>query len=333
MTELEFKNPELLWLLLLLPLLGFWLFYKHKKSRAEVRFPQASEIARYSQNWLARFSGVLHVLRLLALALIIIAIARPRTSDENVRSNSTRGIDIMMAVDISASMLARDFSPNRLEATKDVAHEFIEERTTDRVGLVIYSGESFTKTPLTSDQNVLLSSLKEVEHGMVQDGTAIGMALATSVNRLKDSRADSKVVILLSDGENNAGNIDPQTAAGLAQKFNVRVYTIGVGSRGMAEVPVAYDAQNNFIYRRRQVNIDEKLLTDIAEQTGGRYFRATNSDKLKAIYKEIDKMEKTELEEIKYLTYDEKFDYFVIAGLLLFGLEVILRYSIYKSTV
>mgnify|MGYP005840410635 CR=1 FL=1 len=331
MMPYEFKNPELLWLLVLVPLLGFWLFYKLRRSRPELQFPASDFLSGLAQNNGARLIWLLPALRVTTLALLIIALARPRTSEQNVRSRSERGVDIMMAVDISTSMLARDFKPNRLEATKEVVRQFVKDRRSDRVGLVLYAGESFTKIPLTADQNMLLQSVDEIKSQIIKDGTAIGMGLATAVKRLKKSEAKSKIVILLSDGENNAGNIDPLTAAMLAQEFNIKVYTIGVGSDGMAPMPVARDFNGDLVFRKMQVNIDEELLRQIAAETGGKYFRATNAEKLQKIYEEIDQMEKSNISEIKYTTFDEKFALFALPALLLFGLELLLRYTVLKG--
>lgn len=331
MQMYQFENPEFLWLLLVIPVLIFWQWYKYHKEAAELRFPGAAELAHRSGNWLAKLRPVLHVLRILAIALIIIGLARPRTSEENTKTSSEEGIDIVMAVDVSPSMLARDLKPNRIEALKKVASQFIEDRPNDRIGLVAYAGESYTRTPLTSDHKILLNSLEELKYGGLENGTAIGMGLATAVNRLKDSKAKSKVVILLTDGQNNSGEIDPLTAAQLAQQFHIRAYTIGVGSKGMAPTPVAYDQRGNFIYQNQPVDIDEDLLKKIADETGGKYFRATDNDKLREIYSEIDKLEKTKLKEEKYYSYDEKFEMFALAAFILLGLEMILRYTVFRS--
>src|SRR5690606_29608183 len=206
-------------------------------------------------------------------------LARPRDTEETSKTKSSEGIDIVMAIDVSSSMLARDLKPNRLEATKSVAQDFITDRPSDRIGLVVYAGESFTQTPLTSDHKVLLNTLQGVKNGLLEDGTAIGMGLATAVNRLKESKAKGKVIILLTDGENNSGNIAPLTAAQLSKEFGIRTYTIGVGTNGTAPTPVAYDFSGKMIFRNMPVKIDEELLKQIAQQTGGHYFRATDNDK------------------------------------------------------
>jgi Ca-activated chloride channel family protein len=240
----------------------------------------------------------------------------------------------VIAIDVSASMLARDLKPNRLEALKEVAARFINERPNDRIGLVEYAGESYTKTPLTSDKSIVLSSLKGIVYNtIIEGGTAIGMGLATSVNRLKDSRAKSKVIILLTDGVNNTGFIDPRTASELAVEFGIKTYTIGLGTNGMAVSPIGILPNGQFQYGNVQVEIDEDLLKEIAQTTGGKYFRATSNTKLKEIYDEINKLEKTEIEEFKYKNYDEKFRSLTLLALGLLGLELLFRYTLFRSFV
>jgi Ca-activated chloride channel family protein len=302
-----FESPHFFWLLVLLPIAAVWYFWKRDKQQASLKM---SSIQGFKKNRsvLPYLKHGLFVLRLLALALLIIAMARPRTTDVSTKTTSTEGIDIVLAIDVSASMLARDLKPNRLEALKEVASEFIKGRPTDRIGLVQYAGESFTKTPITSDKAVVLSSLKDIDYSPVLvNGTAIGMGLATAVNRIKDSKALSKVIILLTDGVNNAGFIDPKIASELAVEYGIKVYTIGVGSNGMALSPIGILPNGNFQYGNQKVEIDEELLKEIASTTGGKYFRATNNEKLKDIYKEIDSLEKTEVEEFKYYNYQENF--------------------------
>lgn len=258
--------------------------------------------------------------------------ARPRTVDETTKTKTTRGIDIVMAMDLSASMLARDLKPNRLEALKTTVAKFIQGRPNDRIGLVEYAGESYTRTPLTSDKNLLLSSIKSMEYNTtIEGGTAIGSGLATAVNRLKDSRAKSKVIILLTDGVNNSGFIDPKIASELAVEFGIKVYTIGIGTSGMAMSPIAIRPDGGFQYGNVQVEIDEQLMKDIADRTGGQYFRATDNEKLEKIYEEINKLEKTDIEEFKYTNYNEMFRYWVILGLILIGLEFLLRITLFKG--
>jgi Ca-activated chloride channel family protein len=281
---------------------------------------------------MTKLRPMLFALRLISLALIITALARPRTVDETTRVKTTKGIDIVIAIDVSASMLARDLKPNRLEALKTVAARFINARPNDRIGLVEYAGESYTRTPLTSDKNIVLSSLKSIKYNtIITGGTAIGMGLATSVNRLKDSRAKGKVIILLTDGVNNSGFIDPKIASELALEFGIKVYTIGLGTNGMALSPIGIKDDGSFQYGSVQVEIDEGLLREIANTTGGKYFRATSNTKLAEIYEEINKLEKTEIEETKYKSYDEKYRPLAILafGLLLF--EFILRKSLFRS--
>lgn len=329
----QFQNPEFFWLLLLLPVLAVWMWYNRYRQAPEMRYPAADFMAQQAGNFWAKFRPVLDVLRLAAVALIIVALARPRTSESGSKTKSAEGIDIVMAIDVSASMLARDLKPDRLEATKDVASEFISARPNDRIGLVVYAGESYTQTPLTTDHKIVLNAMDDLKHGLIQDGTAIGMGLATAVNRLKESEAKSKVIILLTDGENNSGQIDPLTAAQLAEEFNIRVYTIGVGTKGTAPTPYARDMRNNLVFKRLPVNIDEELLQQIAAQTGGEYFRATDNEGLERVYAQIDKLERSKLQELKFYTYDEKFEVFALWALALFALEVILRYSFYRRVI
>ena len=285
-----------------------------------------------SKNWLAKLRPILFIIRLVVLSLIITAMARPRTVDESTRIKTTKGIDIVIAIDVSASMLARDLKPNRLEALKKVASRFIQARPNDRLGLVEYAGESYTKTPLTSDKNIVLSSLKSIKYNTtITGGTAIGMGLATSVNRLKESRAKGKVIILLTDGVNNSGFIDPKIASELAVEFGIKVYTIGLGSNGMALSPISILPNGSFQYGNIQVEIDEDLLNQIAETTGGKYFRATSNTKLEEIYAEINKLEKTEIEETKYKSFNELFRPLILAALGLLLFELLLRYTVYKS--
>jgi Ca-activated chloride channel family protein len=271
-------------------------------------------------------------LRYLAITFLIIALARPQILDVSVQTKKSRGIDIVMAVDVSSSMLAQDLKPNRLEALKSVAKEFINERVNDRIGLVVYAGESYTKTPVTSDKSIIVNSLNEIVFdGIIEDGTAIGMGLATSVNRLKESKAKSKVIILLTDGVNNSGFIDPNTSANLALSFGIKTYTIGLGSNGNALAPIGLNTDGSFRYGLTKVEIDEKLLKTIAETTGGLYFRATDNKKLKDIYNEINKLEKTEIQEFKYTNAEEVYRIFVLISISLILLEWILRTTIFKS--
>jgi Ca-activated chloride channel family protein len=269
---------------------------------------------------------------LISIILIVTALARPQVIDTSTRVKTNSGIDIIMAIDVSASMLAKDLKPNRLDALKNVAEEFIKNRISDRIGLVEYAGESYTKTPLTTDKSVTLRSLKDIKYNnIIEGGTAIGMGLATSVNRIKDSKAKSKVIILLTDGVNNAGFIDPMTAAELATEFQIKIYSIGLGTNGLALSPVGIDSRGKFNYANVQVEIDEKLLTQISEMTGGKYFRATDNDRLKEIYSDIDELEKTEIEEFKYYSVDEKYRYFLLPAIILIAFEMIMKLTILRS--
>jgi len=326
----EYVNPECFWLFILLPLAILWFVFKRKKQVATL---QISSLKGFQDNsLLPKLKPVLLLLRLLAIAAIIVALARPRTVDISSRTKTNKGIDIVMAIDISASMLAKDLKPNRLDALKKVAAKFIKGRPSDRIGLVLYAGESYTKTPITSDKSIVLGSLSEVRYdSRVSGGTAIGMGLATSVNRLKDSKAKSKVIILLTDGVNNAGTIDPKIASELALNFGIKVYTIGLGTNGTALSPVGLRSNGSFVFDRVKVEIDEKLLKEIAKSTNGKYFRATNNKKLQEIYAEINKLEKTEVEEFKFYNYDEKFRIFVLFGLGMFLFELLLRFTVFRS--
>ena len=330
-SNFEFVNPQFFWLFLILPVLVLWYLWKRKQQTASLKISSIQGF-KSGRNWLSRLKPILFVLRMLALSAIIIAMARPRTVDETTKSKTTRGIDIIMSMDLSASMLARDLKPNRLEALKTVAAQFINSRPNDRIGLVEYAGESYTRTPLTSDKGLVLSSLKSMSYNTtIEGGTAIGSGLATAVNRLKDSRAKSKVIILLTDGVNNSGFIDPKIASELAVEFGIKVYTIGLGSNGMAMSPIAIRPDGGFQYGNVQVEIDEELMKEIAKKTGGKYFRATNNTKLEEIYEEINKLEKTDIEEFKYTHYDEMFRPWVIFGLILLGLEFLLRITIFRG--
>lgn len=330
-SNFEFVNPELFWILLLFPFLFLWFFLKKNQQTAVLKISSLKGFYT-SKNWLAKLRPILFIIRLVVLSLIITAMARPRTVDESTRIKTTKGIDIVIAIDVSASMLARDLKPNRLEALKKVASRFIQARPNDRLGLVEYAGESYTKTPLTSDKNIVLSSLKSIKYNTtITGGTAIGMGLATSVNRLKESRAKGKVIILLTDGVNNSGFIDPKIASELAVEFGIKVYTIGLGSNGMALSPISILPNGSFQYGNIQVEIDEDLLNQIAETTGGKYFRATSNTKLEEIYAEINKLEKTEIEETKYKSFNELFRPLILAALGLLLFELLLRYTVYKS--
>tara|TARA_R110002020_G_scaffold50317_5_gene142305 strand:- start:1657 stop:2661 length:1005 start_codon:yes stop_codon:yes gene_type:complete len=331
LSNFEFQNPEFFWVLLIIPVLAVWYFYKRNKITAQVKISSLKGF-KTGSGLLARLRPILFVLRLLAIAFIITALARPRTVDVSTRTKTTRGIDIAIAIDVSASMLAKDLKPNRLEALKNVAAEFIRQRPNDRIGLIEYAGESYTRTPITSDKSIVLSSLNDIRYNsIIEGGTAIGMGLATSVNRLKDSKAISKVIILMTDGVNNGGFIEPVTASELAQEFGIKVYTIGLGTNGTALSPVALRPDGSFQYGNIPVEIDEGLLKEIAEKTGGLYFRATDNESLEEIYDEINKLEKTDVEEFKYTNYEEMFRPLVLLAGLLLLIEVLLRNTIFRS--
>lgn len=328
---IEFLNKDFFWLLLVLPIAIIWYVFKHNKQTAELKISSIKGF-KITNSWLPKLKHVLFVLRLLALGLLITALARPRTVDVSTKTKTTRGIDIVMAIDVSASMLAKDLLPNRLEALKKVAAEFIQGRPNDRIGLVEYAGESYTKTPITSDKAIVLRSLSDIKYNtIIEGGTAIGMGLATSVNRLKDSKAQSKIIILLTDGVNNSGFIDPKIASELAVEYGIKVYTIGLGTNGMALSPSAILPNGSFQYQRTQVEIDEVLLKEIADVTGGKYFRATNNKKLAEIYSEINKLEKTEIEEFKFYNYEEKYRSLALLASVLLLLELLLRFTIFRS--
>lgn len=329
--NLIFEDPGFFWLLVLLPIVGVRYFLTRNRQQAELRISSVKGF-KAQRSILSTLRHGLFVLRILALTFFIIAMANPRSTVVTTRSSSTLGIDIVLAIDISASMLARDLKPNRLDALKEVAAEFIKGRPTDRIGLVVYAGESFTLTPVTSDKAVVLRALEELEYNTVlEQGTAIGMGLATSVNRLKESNAKSKVIILLTDGMNNSGFIDPKIASELALEYDIKTYTIGLGSNGMALSPVSPLPNGQFQYSMTRVEIDEGLLREIAQTTGGKYYRATDNVKLGKIYEEIDSLEKTEIEEFTFTNFEERFRPFVLLGGLFLIIEVLLRFIVFRS--
>lgn len=321
MNDITFANPELLFLLLLVPGMAVWYYYRLHRKESDVRFSTLEPFAMVKYSMKERLRHLPFILRMLAVALVIIALARPQSTSkgENIYSE---GIDIVLALDISGSMLAEDFQPNRIEAAKNVAQDFITGRTNDRIGLVIFSGESFTQCPLTVDYDVLKSLIKPLKSGMIEDGTAIGLGLANAVNRLRESKAKSKVIILLTDGVNNRGEIDPITAAQIAQSFGIRVYTVGVGTIGEAPYPV--QTPFGIRYQMVPVEIDEKVLQQVAEMTEGKYFRATDNKKLRSIYQEIDRLEKTRIEVRSYRRYTELFYLFIMAALALLTADIVL---------
>ncbi len=332
MDNIVFKNPEFLWLLILLPVVAFML-YKFKFVRLN-NFKFSNLESFDSKTLKSKLYPIINVFRIITLLLVIVALARPQEISNSTRTKTSSGIDIVIAVDISSSMLAQDLKPNRLEALKTVASQFINDRINDRIGLVIYAGESYTKTPVTSDKDVVIKSLSDITFdGVIEDGTAIGMGLATSVNRLKESKAKSKVIILLTDGVNNSGFIDPSTAADLAANFEIKTYTIGLGTNGNARAPVALNPNGSFRFGMTKVEIDEELLKNVANKTGGLYFRATDNKKLEEIYNEINKLEKTEVEEIKYSDSQEKYRLLIIAAIGLIFVELILKYTVFRSII
>ncbi|MCK0157484.1 VWA domain-containing protein [Cellulophaga sp. F20128] len=329
LENITFANPQFFWLLALLPLAMLWYFFKNKQETAVLKISNINGFT--ASSLLPKLKPLLFVLRLTALGVIITAMARPQTKDVSTKTKTTKGIDIVMAIDVSSSMLARDLKPDRLSALKKVAADFIKKRPNDRIGLVAYAGESYTKTPITSDKSIVLASLRDITYGQLTDGTAIGMGLATAVNRLKESTSKSKIIILLTDGVNNAGFIEPKTAADLAVEYNIKTYTIGIGTNGNALSPVSYNPDGSFRYGMQKVEIDEKLLEEIAEVSGGKYFRATDNEKLEAIYDEINKLEKTEIEEFKYTNYEEKFRPLILLAGILLLLEWLVRNTLFRS--
>ena len=324
MANYTFVNSEFFYLLVLPLALLIWHGLKHKTKSSTIVF-SGTEAIDTKPTIKQQLRHLPFVLKIAAVTLLIIALARPQSST-NWEESTTEGIDIVLAMDISGSMLARDLKPDRLEASKNVAMDFISKRINDRVGLVIFAGESFTQCPLTTDHNVLINLFQDVKSGMVDDGTAIGMGLATAVNRLKDSKAVSKVIILLTDGVNNSGTLPPLTAAEIAEKFGIRVYTIGVGTEGFAPYP--FQTPFGIQYQDVEVKIDEKTLQDIAILTDGKYFRATNNNSLKEIYKDIDALEKSKIEVTEFHKHSEEFLPFALwaLGLLFFGFILQLTY-------
>ena len=315
----RFADPQYLLLLLLLPALGYWHVARRAK-RTAMRYSDVGTLRVSRSGWSAKYRHFLAGLRLFALAALVVAFARPQTgvSGENV---TTEGIDIVLALDISSSMLAEDLEPNRIEAAKHVAADFVRGRRNDRIGLVVFAGEAFTQVPLTLDYGVLVSVLEDLEVGMIEDGTAIGMGLATAVKRLEESDAESKVVILLTDGRNNRGEIDPSTAAQMAQALGVKVYSVGAATRGVARIPVD-DPVFGRRYAQMRVEIDEAALREAADLTGGLYFRATDRESLEQVWAEIDELETTEIEVQHYTRYGELFGLPLSLGLALLALEV-----------
>lgn len=328
MRGVTFAEPYFLWLLLIIPLMIAFYILKQHRSSASLRMPGLQQFAGTGTTFRHYLRHVLFALRAIAIIFLIITLARPQET-ESFQDVTTEGIDIILTLDISGSMLARDFRPDRLEASKNVATEFISGRPYDRMGLVVFSGESFTQCPLTTDHAVLINLLREIQSGMIEDGTAIGTGLATAINRIKDSDSKSKVIILLTDGVNNRGEIAPSTAADIAKTYGIRVYTIGVGTQGVAPYPVQtpYGVQ----YQDMPVEIDEVILKDIAQKTGGQYFRATDNDKLVQVYKEIDKLEKSKIDIRQFSRKDERFMLPALVAFFIIVLELLTRITLFRN--
>ncbi|GAA4089481.1 VWA domain-containing protein [Mucilaginibacter panaciglaebae] len=326
--SIEFAHPFFFWFLLLIPVMVAWYIWRQKQLYGYLNVSTAKGFSAPVKSVVPKLRHIDIVLRSLTLIALIVALARPQSS-LSWQNSTTEGIDIVIAFDISGSMLAADFQPNRLEAGKNIAIDFIKNRPNDRIGLVVFSGESFTQCPLTIDHSVLVNLFNDIKYGMINDGTAIGMGLATAVNRLKDSQTKSKVVILLTDGSNNMGSIAPITAAEIAKQFNVRVYTIGVGTHGYAPFPV--QTPMGIQYQKALVDIDEPTLQKIAGITGGKYFRATDNEKLKSIYEQIDKLEKAKIDVTEYHKKTEMFLPFAILALLFLTLEFIFKNTLLKG--
>jgi Ca-activated chloride channel family protein len=325
-NNVTFTQPWFFSLFVLVPVLIVWYVSRNNKQQGAILISDAS--ARGLSSWKTAFRHFPFVLRLLAIAAMILALARPQNVYEEQNAEG-EGVDIILCIDVSGSMTAQDFTPNRLEAAKNVAIDFVNKRLTDRIGIVIFSGESFTQCPLTTDHDVLISQIKNIRNGLLEDGTAIGSGLGTSVDRLRTSNSKSKVIILLTDGENNGGLIDPKTAKEIAKAFGIKVYTIGVGTDGYAPEPV--QTPMGIVMQNGKVSIDEKLLKEIADETGGKYFRAKNNEGLNDIYAEINNLEKSKVEITRQTHYIEKFFPFLMAALALILLELLLRFTVFRK--
>lgn len=328
-TYISFAHPQFFLLLLVIPVMIIWQQRFHRQRKPTVYLTTLEHLSVTSSTWRIRWQKLLPILRYLGFVFLIVALARPQHTQLSETQNS-EGVDIVLSMDISGSMLAEDFTPNRLEAAKKVASEFVSNRPTDRLGLVIFSGESYTQCPLTTDQLILQEHLKSVRSGLLQDGTAIGMGLATAVERLRNSKVKSKIIILLTDGVNNTGLIDPITALEIAKTYRIRVYTIGVGTEGTAPYP-DQDMFGNTVMRRMPVQIDEQLLQRISKETGGKYFRATSNNSLRTIYKDIDQLEKTKIDIHSHKRYTELFFTYALLGLICLLLEFVLRYTLFRK--
>lgn len=329
MNEINFANPNLLWIMfMIVPMVAYYI-YRTIQGGATIQISSIKSVSGINYTYKYYLRHLPFVIRVCAVALLIIAIARPQSS-ESGSSSTTEGIDIVLAIDVSTSMLARDFTPDRISAAKDVASKFIVDRVSDRMGLVVFAAESFTQSPLTTDKRSLQNLMTQIECGILDDGTAIGNGLATSVNRLKESSAESKIIILLTDGVNNSGTVMPPTAAEIAKNFGIRVYTIGVGSDGTAPYPIR-DMWGNDTYVSIKVEIDEDMLRKIADITGGEYFRAKDKSALIEVYETINQLERTEIEINDYVNYIELFSTFVLIGLVLLVVEQLLNYLVFRS--
>ena len=326
--HIKFANPEMLYLLLLLPIAIVWYWFKDGDTRPRLQISSYDAFKLAGKSFRNYFRHIQFVLKLAAFSLLIVALARPQSTSSRQNVN-IQGIDIMLAMDISGSMLAEDFKPNRIEASKEVAKDFILGRPSDRIGLVVFSGESFTQCPLTTDHAMLINLLGEIKSGMIEDGTAIGDGLGTAVSRLKDSQAVSKVIILLTDGENNRGFIDPVSAAEIAKTFGLRVYTIGVGTIGTAPFPI--QTPFGMQYQQVEVRIDEPLMKEISAMTNGKYFRATDKSKLKEIYEEIDQLEKSKIDVTEYRKKSEEYLPFALWALILIVLDFVLGIVFFRK--
>jgi Ca-activated chloride channel family protein len=328
-SNISFINPEMFLLLLAIPIYILWKKYRGKQTEIEMIFSSLMNITDVT-SWKEILRRVLPFLQVLAFAALVLALARPQLTSKE-EEISAEGIDIVMVMDLSSSMLAQDFKPNRLEASKRVASDFVSKREFDRIGLVVFAGEAFTQCPLTTDHTVLKNFMSELQCGYLEDGTAIGMGMATSLNRLKDSEAKSKVMILLTDGVNNSGYVMPLTATEIAQSLEVKVYTIGVGSMGDALAPVRRRSDGRYVFDIARVEMDEDLLQEIAEKTGGKYYRATSQESLERIYDEIDQLEKTEMEITAIKRYSEEFRPFLLFSLISLLIDFLLRHTILRG--
>lgn len=324
--NIKFTQPMFFWLLLLIPILIYWYAVNNSRMQSSIKVSTLNRKGLGSIK--TNLKSVPFILKLLSLICLIIALARPQTSNEKQHSEG-EGIDIILCLDVSGSMTARDFIPNRLEASKQVAADFVRRRPTDQIGVVIFSGESFTLCPLTTDHSIVLTAINGIRNGLLEDGTAIGSGLSTSVDRLRAGTSKSKIILLLTDGINNGGLIDPRTAKEIAKTFGIKVYTIGVGSDGYAEMPIS--TTTGVVMHSEKVNIDEKLMTEIATETGGKYFRARENKELNKIYSDIDQLEKSKVEIVKTITHSDKYFPAVIFALIFLFFSVLLRYTVFNK--